>query len=865
MDAVLSDIPTCTIQAYFSEVGGSGLTVKTLLYEDHGGWWPSAVLVFGNYDTEGARDDQISVLTGLGLIEGTHFYTFAVVPDEDEDFYGFIVTNEGISEKLNDLMPSDRIILACCCYGGYHQQWWGVPMNVTSSGSALVGPDWSIGADINWDNMCKLSGGLACLRYPFGSDNHLDSIVGDLTAVVLYGNKWARIVSGFGCWDWTAFRQTVLVDGELHFTVQSPDPCTMFKVYVNGEHYATIDGRTQDGFGKLYSFHCSVPPGSDCEVYEIAGGVKNAAGARPLRDGEVILDFQGQDLDEWIEPLKAQERAERHANAQPFGTWNLEDHLEDYAEKYHRPWFGTGGYPSYTQWYEYARPHQVSLAETEPSARLQAALRDKIDQVKITKFTNPQWSTWHGNNPQGFRTSDPAHVVIYTPPGLEDAGPMEAFKIGQVHPSLEVLIIAGPSDPDVARSLLYEVYEANVEFNDAHGGQEIYPEGPPMFVFGDEVDFPMMRYDDGPQGRCVQLQCHSWALVGDFNEDLDCECEIIMCPVDMDHAWAAVVQGMLWNEGNHVYTNQVICLVDDELGELQGTQLLPMTNYMDRINARWHHPPERYSVVFRESDYPNYFTMRDAVQYWYNGGGAGHIFLNGVTTDLVDNTAGLYSYEGILEDLWLEQETVVFAPTCEAVGLWWGSVWGPPLVKELMGRTDSGTAFAGMIGQVNGDYEHGHMWIGIIMMDELTNATPGETYWKVLKRTRQTFHTQFPDEPYPWGLTMCGTYIIVLAQPDTSVDWPEDWNPEETSFRMFIPTGSATIHYELAHDATVDLEVFSVDGRRVATVRKDARLAAGQYQNTWLSNVSSGTYFARLIVEDEYGTVSSIEKIIVVN
>jgi hypothetical protein len=79
--------------------------------------------------------------------------------------------------------------------------------------------------------------------------------------------------------------------------------------------------------------------------------------------------------------------------------------------------------------------------------------------------------------------------------------------------------------------------------------------------------------------------------------------------------------------------------------------------------------------------------------------------------------------------------------------------------------------------------------------------------------------------------------------------------PTTTMFDAIAPNpvaGQTTMSFSLATDGPVDLSLFSVDGRRVATLVHDAR-AAGVYHVPWDGRTTTGgripqgLYFARLV------------------
>lgn len=105
----------------------------------------------------------------------------------------------------------------------------------------------------------------------------------------------------------------------------------------------------------------------------------------------------------------------------------------------------------------------------------------------------------------------------------------------------------------------------------------------------------------------------------------------------------------------------------------------------------------------------------------------------------------------------------------------------------------------------------------------------------------------------------------VAVEPERVVDAPAS-APFSALALTIAPNptrGEATIRFAIPAAAPVELELFSVDGRRVATVER-GWLSAGDHSAAWDGrdaagrSVAAGVYFARLVVGDHHSVVERI-------
>jgi hypothetical protein len=93
--------------------------------------------------------------------------------------------------------------------------------------------------------------------------------------------------------------------------------------------------------------------------------------------------------------------------------------------------------------------------------------------------------------------------------------------------------------------------------------------------------------------------------------------------------------------------------------------------------------------------------------------------------------------------------------------------------------------------------------------------------------------------------------ITSIEEEQVGSDLPTTYRLYNAYPNPFNPT--TTIGFDLAESAQVQLEVFDLMGRKVATL-VNANLNAGSYSRAFdASNLSSGLYIARMIIQSNSG------------
>jgi hypothetical protein len=122
-----------------------------------------------------------------------------------------------------------------------------------------------------------------------------------------------------------------------------------------------------------------------------------------------------------------------------------------------------------------------------------------------------------------------------------------------------------------------------------------------------------------------------------------------------------------------------------------------------------------------------------------------------------------------------------------------------------------------------------------------------------------------------FGLIFCSSGLTVAQEKSRIKEFPCDVVngsigmkrkfPDEESIILSLPdfNPSTRISYELKNDAQVSLAIFDITGREISRL-VDQYQSKGTYAATWNSSenrwgqLASGTYFARLQVEDKVAT-----------
>ncbi|HLP53479.1 MAG TPA: DUF4331 family protein [Fluviicola sp.] len=121
------------------------------------------------------------------------------------------------------------------------------------------------------------------------------------------------------------------------------------------------------------------------------------------------------------------------------------------------------------------------------------------------------------------------------------------------------------------------------------------------------------------------------------------------------------------------------------------------------------------------------------------------------------------------------------------------------------------------------------------------------TYTTGVEANDTTFRSSFPYVQLPWsGFGPCGA-----TSPSTSglFEFGMNLGAPELSMVQNYPnpfTESTTFKYHVAQNVNVNLTVYDMNGKRIATI-VDGKKAAGTYEVTWKpENVKPGTYIASL-------------------
>jgi hypothetical protein len=505
-----------------------------------------------------------------------------------------------------------------------------------------------------------------------------------------------------------------------------------------------------------------------------------------------------------------------------------------------------------------------SWVEVGPGTCLEAP-EDTVSAVPDSVLEHtPSGFIWHviGSGPreEDPQEDDCADVVVYGT-GAEQTWMARARDHIDNYQTqgraLRARCFVGNENPLTARENYRDVVRANDAWNDQiPPPQHVYPSQPLLMILGNYVHKIMVEDN---LNICNGF-CGSLSAITDLNNDTVPDGAVTQIPASTYQQLSQACQmADDWNQGNFVDPDEAVAIF---LGDRYSAT---------EADPEWEDDPwQSLARTYQWSGHPLRCMLREssyAPNDWPGTCGAGRSCLEGGVRDLW--VQGLSTTYNDLTHLLCpgsypaqeKQRVMLFAPTCYSGYL---SAWNDSstvTLRRMMFGDPEGAVAAGFVGCTTSGYEPQHGLFRDLLLTEIAASDPGRLYADVVKSVAQTLWESWPG--YAGGIQMFGG--IVKVPGDIHISGVAEEAPAPgVALRWAAQGGGGTLEYELAGDWEVDLAVFDVGGRLVATLDEGAR--SGRQQVQWMTKgVPSGVYFARLSAKRQGEEIRSATRIVVIH
>lgn len=750
-----------------------------------------------------------------------------------EEYWPIVLTEDGIAALAAQYQQPERIVLGHYCFSEDTRAAWGVDESSGPGTSTMLSYE---GEASMWDsgpNLLNVCGVLGCTSHIL--DDYLpdfatiDTYCGVLlagTECKLSGNLDNAIDAHGSCNSPSGRWFNVSAhNGMVRMAYIGEEACSEYVVVADGDTIGAVAGRGTSGYGRLRCY--SVPAA--------VGFVSFVC---------IEMDDCGKTTSS--DPFTWQSES---------GEWEVVESMDDmlmediYALDFPFPESGPWG-PGDPRWeWVAARNSWASSCEA-----------DTVEHGAWTEVTT-----------QGTREHPgAADAVVYIHNSLSDAIWDLHYLMVEDFPDLAVLYCYGCGAAADIRLLLEETIAWNEHYN-THGYGTNFPvdPGPTLIVVGDDDTIEMPAIPDSYNHACQESYCYSFNLLGDVNEDRRVDCPVQVIPAkDCFEASSACFYAWEWNHGENVETTgRGLFLLDDWHGDaVTGYQCPAMTPMMERIRDVYFagQPMLDPGVLLKPSTFysgpnppPTITPLIVAGQEAFRQG-VRDVWAWGESTVFSDITH-FFNRRSFLENGGLDRNQVimVFAPCCHtgAVHKEYSTSQGPmkSVVRHVLFNDAGATRAAGFLGQLNADWDKNHLRFARVFRNELGNASEGMRFADIVHAAVRTYQEQYP--LYGVGVVWYGapTRLRGTFLPSTSVGEEAASCAEACKLWTCLVAGFPEIHFELAEEGEVELDIYDVSGRRVSAI-KHGHMEPGAYTYTWFLRdcdghpVRNGMYFARIKV-----------------
>jgi len=347
----------------------------------------------------------------------------------------------------------------------------------------------------------------------------------------------------------------------------------------------------------------------------------------------------------------------------------------------------------------------------------------------------------------------------------------------------------------------------------------------------------------GDADICPYGTCNSYSLITDTNGDSLPDGPVTWIPAtktatETDTLARACLSADQFNSGQYRDpSGSVAVFIGDKLyhGDYEPSWDSYESQALTGMYAGNGHPVR---CVLRESSYP------DTVNEWPAHDAGRACLASGVQDlwvwGLATNAGKLTQF--LVPPVSTTQRIMVFAPTCESANCWAG--YTDATIRKWMfpANYGGGTLVAGAIGCITDGYDPEHDLLRDLIEYNVGISAVGTLYADIVNNLTDQLRVLDPDYArgvitfggilkYPGGLSI-SSVAKEADRPGTKLQW--------------IRRGSGgRFECNLSGTWNVTLEVYDLQGRRVATLDSGAR--TGKVVTPWNpTRVSSGLYFGRL-------------------
>ena len=801
VDEFISNAPENNIPTMISELED----VRTVILFSHGSANHGGSVCTEFYSDVAGLNAGCAAVVGKGWTQDTHFGRII----HNGEYY-LKVYGAGISAKLVPLLPDpDFIVLGMSCESESTRDDWGVPSPDIPDGPSMFSYE-----TCNWNNvMCNdqfaILRVMSCDEYFSGWG--LELTTGDteqlLTEAILSGNRSNRINCNRWCFNTVGvWEYTSAYDGMVRLACRGEDPNTSYVVLGDGEVLASFDGEGTSGHGRLRCY--SVPVSEQNTTFQCVeiDDFGNQTSSEPFTwdAGPGHWDYV-----EAVHDLTLNEIGQLGSPFPPPEEWGIDDPRWDWYSEY-ETWLSEQD----LTWVDHGDYQELIIGEA------------------------------------GDYCPHCADILVYAHNSFGgEILPILLWHLCRAAPNARGRLCGGPGDPEAVKDILYEAWMAN----QAYGGYPVDP-GPLLMIVGTYLDIEMLTYPDDEGETCLNDgTCKSYMDIADFDDDGFPECPVQVLPAsNTEQVLSAILYAEEWNESPFPTGERIAIFADDET-ENSGGQASEL--FIDGLRQVWsaYYDSGYLPSLIKESSFSNWEQKAIAGKNQISQG-AREIWVGGERTGpgKLTNFLSTEHWNNLEEQLDSDQNIFIFGPNCETGGFWKGEQTRPHVLPKLMFNHPDRTTAAGMIGQLNSAWDKENRVFATVLMNELINSPAGTPYSLVAYHAARTIQEQFPN--YGRGVVMYGAYAVTTHALSAGVDEP---HPEEAIDHLWCTLGNAVtnLHFKLSKPEVVNLEVHDVTGRLVSRV-KHGRLGPGRYIFSWfqkdqsLKPVGSGTYFARLTLED---------------
>lgn len=404
---------------------------------------------------------------------------------------------------------------------------------------------------------------------------------------------------------------------------------------------------------------------------------------------------------------------------------------------------------------------------------------------------------------------------------------------------------------DVAGTTMRAALEETRDANRLHNDQcfppctRLYADPPTLVIAGDESIVDFADFAEGAEQEC-QTTCHSYYDYADLDEDgrPDCPVQVVpgATPAEVSLCCESAED---WNEGGDwiVESPKAVVFTSDD-GEKGATVPDFATGMMVASEFGGAGYPAEMIAESQVQNAPGARLTRGTAAI---NAGLRYLFVHGGYTRSWVWTEFMEGPQYDASALTRKQRIVVVAPGCWTLrDPYHLSYLG--MHERLMFNDRTKTVAAGVVGQLNSDWDIRNRAAALRISDEFAHAPAERTMSDVLFDAVRSFDTE--NVRYGRGCVFYGGYVRKRGGDIAGLEICDSVKAAARLRAVGSPSGgSVKVQFFLARESRVVVEVFDVAGRAVGRP-VDADLAAGEHEVEWGGGgAGAGVYFARMRVD----------------